>query len=69
MQARNALDLACGTGEVSEFLCSFGASVTGLDFSEAMLTRAQTKLAVQGWPRLLGDAEDLRGIGYESIVR
>lgn len=53
------LDLACGTGEISRVLCSLGAAVTGVDFSEEMLARAQAKLARTSWTPHLGDAERL----------
>jgi len=36
----SALDLCCGTGDISFALAKSGATVTGLDFSEAMLAVA-----------------------------
>jgi demethylmenaquinone methyltransferase / 2-methoxy-6-polyprenyl-1,4-benzoquinol methylase len=43
-----ALDLCCGTGDVSFALAATGAEVTGLDFSEPMLNVAEgRKLKVQ----------------------
>jgi demethylmenaquinone methyltransferase/2-methoxy-6-polyprenyl-1,4-benzoquinol methylase len=59
------LDVACGTGLVSEELVGrWGCRVVGLDQSEAMLGRARAKAAAD--PRLaaragflLGEAEDL----------
>lgn len=45
-----ALELACGTGEVTRLVHDLGHEVTALDFSEAMLARARTKHA--GKPRL-----------------
>ncbi len=38
-----ALDLCCGTGDIAIALAGRGAEVTGLDFSEAMLTRARAR--------------------------
>ena len=40
-----ALDLCCGTGDLTFALAKGGAEVTGLDFSEAMLRVANEKLA------------------------
>src|SRR4051812_31390410 len=40
-----ALDLCCGTGDVSFALAQTGAEVTGLDFSEPMLTVARQRAA------------------------
>jgi ubiquinone/menaquinone biosynthesis C-methylase UbiE len=57
-----ALDFACGTGEISRMLCSLGADVTGLDFSEVMLEIARVKLKDQSWTPLLCDAEHLVGV-------
>lgn len=37
------LELACGTGEITEVLQALGHDVTALDFSEAMLARAKAK--------------------------
>lgn len=38
-----ALDAGCGTGRYSKFLHSLGYTVTGVDFSQAMLHRARLK--------------------------
>lgn len=42
-QGRAALDLASGTGVISHLLNDLGYSVTGADWSEAMLEQARTK--------------------------
>jgi demethylmenaquinone methyltransferase / 2-methoxy-6-polyprenyl-1,4-benzoquinol methylase len=42
---QRALDLCCGTGDLTLALAKRGADVTGLDFSEAMLQVAREKLA------------------------
>lgn len=52
-----ALDLCCGQGNVSAGLVAEGASVTGLDFSPAMLEMAQ--LAVPKAHFIEGDAMSL----------
>lgn len=67
MDGLRALDLACGTGEMSRMLCSLGADVTGLDFSEAMLAKAQSKLKDQKWMAILSDAENLKGVKADSF--
>ena len=45
---RAALDLACGTAVISHLLNDLGFSVTGLDWSEAMLEQARAKAARRG---------------------
>jgi len=59
MNGLNVLDLASGTGEISRILCSLGAQVTGVDFSDAMHSIAKAKLKGQAWTPLLCDAENL----------
>jgi ubiquinone/menaquinone biosynthesis C-methylase UbiE len=44
-EGRRALDLACGTGVVSHLMNDLGYAVTGIDWSEAMLSKARTKAA------------------------
>ncbi len=41
------LDVACGTGDLSEALADVGASVIGVDFTEPMLEIARTKAATR----------------------
>ncbi len=53
-----ALDLCCGHGNVTAGLVRAGASVTGLDFSPAMLAMARS--AVPQAHFIEGDATDLR---------
>lgn len=47
-KGRAALDMACGTGVVSLLMHELGFSVTGLDWSEAMLERARAKAENRG---------------------
>jgi ubiquinone/menaquinone biosynthesis C-methylase UbiE len=47
-QGRRALDLACGTGVISHLMNDMGFSVTGLDWSEAMLEQARAKARKRG---------------------
>jgi len=65
------LELACGTGEVTGALRRLGHRVTGLDFSEAMLSRARAKHAGDTGTRfVLADAEYTREATgrYDAIV-
>jgi ubiquinone/menaquinone biosynthesis C-methylase UbiE len=58
-EGRRALDLASGTGVISHLLHGLGFDVTGLDWSEQMLTRARAKAKARG-ARIrfvMGDAE------------
>lgn len=43
-----ALDLCCGTGDIAFALARTGATVTGLDFSEAMLAVARSRQKKRG---------------------
>lgn len=53
------LELACGTGEVTELLHDLGHDITALDFSEAMLAVARRKHARKDRLRfVLADAEN-----------
>ncbi|MEO8425886.1 MAG: ubiquinone/menaquinone biosynthesis methyltransferase [Verrucomicrobiota bacterium] len=47
-----ALDVCCGTGDISHAIASAGARVVGLDFSDRMLARAQQRGARQRGDRL-----------------
>lgn len=42
---RSLLDLACGTGTMTELFARRGYTVTGVDYSPEMLAQAQQKLA------------------------
>ena len=46
--AKTVLDLACGTGILSQKLFSNGFSVTGIDSSDEMLSIAESKLFIVG---------------------
>jgi ubiquinone/menaquinone biosynthesis C-methylase UbiE len=58
-EGRAALDLACGTAVISHLLDDLGFKVTGLDWAEPMLERAQAKAKDRGRQIrfLMGDAE------------
>ncbi|MEM1398514.1 MAG: methyltransferase domain-containing protein [Pseudomonadota bacterium] len=67
LHGKHVLDIDCGTGEISRVLCSIGAEVTGLDFSDAMHARARQKLASENWKPLLCDAERLGGVPDDTF--
>ena len=45
----SVLDLACGTGSVSEYLADMGMEVIGMDLSDEMLTEACLKGIKRYW--------------------
>ena len=49
VKPRTVVDLACGTGSVTEILARKGYDVLGVDMSEEMLTVAAMKLMEQGF--------------------
>ncbi|MFF8534476.1 methyltransferase, FxLD system [Streptomyces sp. NPDC015532] len=69
-----ALDIGCGTGEMSAYLASLGYTVDGVDFAEGALERARAEHAeVEGvrWLCLDVEHDDLAGLaedGYDLIV-
>jgi demethylmenaquinone methyltransferase / 2-methoxy-6-polyprenyl-1,4-benzoquinol methylase len=56
-----SLDVCCGTGDISFALARTGATVTGLDFSEAMLAVANQRNPRSSTlnPRIQGDAQKI----------
>lgn len=65
------LELACGTGEVTNVLLSLGHEVTAIDFSEAMLAVARQKHAGNARVRFfLADAENTMepDDAYDAVV-
>jgi ubiquinone/menaquinone biosynthesis C-methylase UbiE len=71
-KGRAVLDVASGTGVISLLLHDIGFSVTGLDFSEAMLARARAKIDKMSAPIrfVLGDAEQTLepDASYDAVV-
>jgi len=55
VEGRRAIDLCCGTGDLSLLLSKNGAKVVSLDFSMNMLRRGIAKKAIKGNP-IAGDA-------------
>ncbi|MFS8045943.1 class I SAM-dependent methyltransferase [Rhizobium sp. BR 314] len=71
LQPKQVLELACGTGEVTQLIHDLGHDVTALDFSEAMLAVARRKHAGKARLRfLLADAEHTMepDEAYDAIV-
>ncbi|WP_157946884.1 class I SAM-dependent methyltransferase [Thalassobius sp. I31.1] len=58
LEGMEALDIACGTGEISQVLCGLHAKVTGIDFAGPMLDAARQKLRGKAWTGLHADAEN-----------
>lgn len=67
LEGWQVLDIACGTGEISRVLTTLGATVTGIDFSEAMLQAASVKLAGCHWTGHLSDAAAMVMIADKSF--
>jgi ubiquinone/menaquinone biosynthesis C-methylase UbiE len=68
---QRVLELACGTGEVTNVLLSLGHEVTALDFSEAMLGVARAKHAGNARARfILADAERTMELdqAYDAVI-
>ncbi|WP_031064218.1 methyltransferase, FxLD system [Streptomyces sp. NRRL F-5527] len=69
-----ALDIGCGTGEMSVYLASLGYTVDGADFAEGALERARAEHAgVEGvrWLSLDVERDDLAALaedGYDLIA-
>ena len=73
VHGRRVLDLACGHGRVTRELIRRGATVTGLDISDALLTRGRTaeQVAPLGARYIHGDAAgsvDLPAGSFDSVV-
>jgi ubiquinone/menaquinone biosynthesis C-methylase UbiE len=71
-QGRAALDLASGTGVISHLMHDMGFTVTGADWSEAMLEQARAKAKQRGADIrfIMRDAEDTAEprAGYDVIT-
>ncbi len=49
LAGRTVLEVCCGSGMMSEYLVRRGAQVTGIDFSQAAITRAQERAQRYGF--------------------
>ncbi|MCA1595126.1 MAG: class I SAM-dependent methyltransferase, partial [Chloroflexi bacterium] len=67
---RRILDLACGTGTVSQMLAVRGYEVVGIDGSEPMLEQARRKASLCRAPLefLQGDLRDFEAPGHFDLV-
>lgn len=59
---RRVLDIGCGEGRFCRVLAGLGAEVTGLDLTPGLIDRARSE-GSDGETYLVGDAEDLDGLG------
>lgn len=66
LMGRSVLDIGCGEGRFCRVLSSFGALVTGVDLTEPLVKEARA-LASTAETYIVGNAEDLTGIGDESF--
>ena len=62
---KSAIDIGCGEGRFSRLLSQLGASVTGVDLTEALIARARAMST--GETYMLGDAENLNDVESESF--
>ena len=62
---KSAIDIGCGEGRFSRLLSQLGASVTGVDLTEALIARARTMSTGEAY--ILGDAENLSDVESESF--
>ena len=71
LAGKRVLDLACGTGEISRMILALGADVTGVDFAEPMLERAQRKHKGAAFRGHLADVENLSleaDSAYDAVI-
>jgi len=62
------LDLACGTGKLTEVLCKLGYDMTAVDISPEMLARAMPKLSKYRDPDVLLLQGDMRDFELNDTV-
>lgn len=67
-ETKTVLDLACGTGCLTELLCEAGFDVTAVDASPEMLMQAQPKLARFTDPSVLLIQGDMRCYELNDVV-
>ena len=70
-QARNVLDIGCGTGVLGAKLCAAGVEVTGLDFSPEMLKIARERMPearLIQWDFSKGLPEKIEKQGFDAVV-
>ena len=62
---KSAIDIGCGEGRFSRLLSQLGATVTGVDLTEALIARARAMSTGEAY--MLGDAENLNGVESDSF--
>lgn len=70
-QARNVLDVGCGTGVLGAKLCAAGVNVTGLDFSSEMLRIARERMPearLIQWDFSAGLPEKIKTGSFDAVV-
>lgn len=70
-QARQVLDIGCGTGILGAKLCAAGINVTGLDFSGEMLKAARERMPearLIKWDFSCGLPEELKAGQMDAVV-
>ena len=65
IQARTALDLACGVGDLALGLTQHGFQVTGVDLAPAMIQIARSRAEAQGVAATF-DVGDMRALPYTA---
>ncbi len=66
-RGERALDVCCGTGDLTLGLARKGVEVTGIDFSEAMLAVARERLSRERNPESLGKKIDFVPADAENL--
>ena len=68
VSGKSVIDIGCGEGRFSRLLSRLGATVTGVDLTEALVERARS-LASDGETYFVGNAENLHGLEDENFDR
>ena len=66
VSGKSVIDIGCGEGRFSRLLARLGATVTGVDLTEAFIERARC-LASKGETYIVGNAENLQGIDGDAF--
>ena len=66
VSGKTVIDIGCGEGRFCRLLAKLGATVTGIDITEALIERARD-LGGAGETYMVGDAEDLAGVEDDSF--
>lgn len=66
VSGKTVIDIGSGEGRFCRLLASLGATVTGIDITEALIERAR-ELGGAGQTYMVGDAEDLAGVEDDSF--